>query len=210
MVVLGKYGISRRPWCWNTRPWGLIPWVCKFLPDRTFAGCDEQIFGFKIVAVWHERPLIWGSILAVFAGLIIVWQRRERLRAKERLALQEQLAEAELRSKRGQMNPHFLFNALDAISNFIFKNQPKDAVLYMGKLAKLMRLTLESSRNTSMVLADEIDLLEKYIDMCKLRYGSFHWELTVEDGIDIYDRPCRQCCYSPLWKMLYSMLYVQD
>ena len=163
-----------------------------------FAGCEEQKFGFNIAAVWYKRPLIWGSILVVLAGLIIVWQQRERLRAKERLALQEQLAEAELRSKRGQMNPHFLFNALDAISNFIFKNQPKDAVLYMGKLAKLMRLTLESSRNTSMVLADEIDLLEKYVDMCKLRYGSFHWELTVEDGIDIYDRTLPPMLLQPL------------
>ena len=49
-----------------------------------------------------------------------------------------------------------------------------------------------------MVLADEIDLLEKYIDMCKLRYGSFHWELTVEDGIDIYDRTPPPMLLQPL------------
>jgi LytS/YehU family sensor histidine kinase len=121
------------------------------------------------------------------AALIVLWQRKERLRANERLELQERLAEAELQSKRGQMNPHFLFNALDAISNFIFKNQPKDAVLYMGKLAKLMRLTLESSRSKEMVLADEIDLLGKYVDLCMLRYGQFKWQLTIDDALDQFE-----------------------
>ena len=126
----GRYRVNGGPWeVWDiTAPLVLeYPAVGAYtlglqVSSRSdFAGCDEQIFGFKIVAVWYERPLIWGSILAVLAGLIIVWQRRERLRAKERLALQEQLAEAELRSKRGQMNPHFLFNALDAISTSFLK-----------------------------------------------------------------------------------------
>jgi LytS/YehU family sensor histidine kinase len=97
------------------------------------------------------------------------------------------LADAELASKRLQMNPHFLFNALDAISNFIFKNQPKDAVQYMGKLAKMMRLTLDSSRSTFMVIADEKELIEKYLDLCILRYGTFKTSVEVDDDLDPYD-----------------------
>ena len=49
-----------------------------------------------------------GRNNSVLAAIIILWQRKERLRANERLELQERLAEAELQSKRGQMNPHFL------------------------------------------------------------------------------------------------------
>ena len=97
------------------------------------------------------------------------------------------MADAELASKRSQMNPHFLFNALDAISNFIFTNQPKDAVNYMGKLAKLMRLTLDGSRSTTMVLADEVELLKQYIALCELRYGSFDFDMVVDDEIDQFD-----------------------
>jgi two-component system LytT family sensor kinase len=103
------------------------------------------------------------------------------------LQLQERLADAELASKRLQMNPHFLFNALDAISNFIFKNEPKDAVKFMGKLAKMMRLTLDSSRSEAMVLADEIELINQYLDLCKLRYGNFEVQWKVDEDLDTFD-----------------------
>lgn len=155
-------------------------------------------YTFTIQAAWYKRPLFWALVVFFLAAIIVFWQRKERLRANEKLALQERLAEAELQSKRGQMNPHFLFNALDAISNFIFKNQPKDAVLYMGKLAKLMRLTLESSRSTSMVLADEVDLLNKYVDLCILRYGTFIWQLDLDDALDPYDTKLPPMLLQPL------------
>jgi LytS/YehU family sensor histidine kinase len=119
---------------------------------------------------------------------ILFWrQRKTKIRLQERLQLQERLADAELASKRLQMNPHFLFNALDAISNFIFKNQPKDAVKFMGKLAKMMRLTLDSSRSEAMVLADEIELINQYLDLCKLRYGNFEVQWKVDEDLDTFD-----------------------
>ena len=142
---------------------------------------------YVIRAAWYKRPWVWVVLVMLLAGLVILWQRRERLKTAEKLVLQERLAEAELASKRNQMNPHFLFNALDAISNFIFKNQPKDAVMYMGKLAKLMRLTLDTTRSSTMVLADELDLLKQYVDLCELRYGSFQTTFTIDDSLDTYD-----------------------
>ena len=142
---------------------------------------------YTIRAEWYKRPWIWVVLVLLVAGLVILWQRRERLKTAEKLLLQERLAEAELASKRNQMNPHFLFNALDAISNFIYKNQPKDAVTYLGKLAKLMRLTLDTTRSSTMVLQDELDLLQQYVDLCELRYGSFQTQFTVDDELDTFD-----------------------
>lgn len=142
---------------------------------------------YVVRAHWYKRPWVWVLLVAMLAGIVIAWQRRERLKTAEKLVLQERLAEAELASKRNQMNPHFLFNALDAISNFIFKNQPKDAVMYMGKLAKLMRLTLDTTRSSTMVLADELDLLKQYVDLCELRYGSFQTQFNIDDTLDTYD-----------------------
>ena len=194
-LLLGRYKVNNGLW----EPWDLgTPILLEYpapgaytvlIQADTRADFTSSVpteFSFKINTYWYKRPVWWGMFIFFLAAIIVLWQRRERLRAKERLELQERLAEAELQSKRGQMNPHFLFNALDAISNFIFKNQPKDAVLYMGKLAKLMRLTLESSRSPEMILADEVDLLNKYIDLCILRYGSFNWQLDLADDLDLY------------------------
>ncbi len=144
-------------------------------------------YEYSISAWWYKRPLFWSIAIILIASGIWYRQRKAKIQIQEKLDLQERLADAELASKRLQMNPHFLFNALDAISNFIFKNQPKDAVQYMGKLAKMMRLTLDSSRSASMVVADEKDLIDQYLDLCILRYGDFQKSVTVDDALDAYD-----------------------
>jgi hypothetical protein len=194
--LLGRYKINEAPWeLWDLSAPVLIEYPAPGnytlqlqVDSRSdFASSEPTSYTFTVHATWYKRTGTWVGIIVFLAALTVLWQRKERLRVNERLELQERLAEAELQSKRGQMNPHFLFNALDAISNFIFKNQPKDAVIYMGKLAKLMRLTLESSRSKQMVLADEIDLLGKYVDLCMLRYGRFKWELTVDDQLDEFE-----------------------
>ena len=154
---------------------------------RDFYEANSLRLSYIIRAPWFKRPLVWSFIILLISGIIIFWQRQLRQKADAKLALTERLADAELASKRSQMNPHFLFNALDAISNFIFTNQPKDAVNYMGKLAKLMRLTLDGSRSTTMVLADEVELLKQYIALCELRYGSFGFDMVVDDEIDQFD-----------------------
>ena len=152
-----------------------------------FQGANSMRLSYLIRAPWYKRPLFWSVIILLISAIVIFWQRQLRQKADAKLELTQRLADAELASKRSQMNPHFLFNALDAISNFIFTNQPKDAVNYMGKLAKLMRLTLDGSRSTTMVLADEVELLKQYIALCELRYGSFDFDMVVDDEIDQFD-----------------------
>jgi LytS/YehU family sensor histidine kinase len=144
-------------------------------------------YAFTVRAPWYKRIWPWVAIVLGAASILLFRQRKTKIRLQERLQLQERLADAELASKRLQMNPHFLFNALDAISNFIFKNQPKDAVKFMGKLAKMMRLTLDSSRSEAMVLADEIELINQYLDLCKLRYGNFEVQWKVDEDLDTFD-----------------------
>ena len=152
-----------------------------------FAQGMNAKYAFTVRAPWYKRIWPWVAIVLGAASILLLRQRKTRIRLQERLHLQERLADAELASKRLQMNPHFLFNALDAISNFIFKNQPKDAVKYMGKLAKMMRLTLDSSRSEAMVLADEMELINQYLDLCKLRYGNFDVQWKVDENLDTFD-----------------------
>src|SRR6056300_546398 len=155
-------------------------------------------YEYRISAWWYKRPLFWSIAIILIASGIWYRQRKAKIQIQEKLELQERLADAELASKRLQMNPHFLFNALDAISNLIFKNQPKDAVQYMGKLAKMMRLTLDSSRSTFMVIADEKELIEKYLDLCILRYGTFKTSVEVDDDLDAYDYKVPPMLVQPL------------
>jgi ligand-binding sensor domain-containing protein/two-component sensor histidine kinase len=132
----------------------------------------------------------WFWILIVFAlgAVVFLWVRYRINQLNSRLALETALAESERKALRLQMNPHFVFNALDAISGFIFQNEPREAVRYLTSFAKLMRLTLESSRETRVPLQNELQLLKNYIELEQLRFGqSFSYRIEVDDEIDPYE-----------------------
>ncbi len=87
---------------------------------------------------------------------------------------------------RLQINPHFLFNAMNSINNFISKNKPKEANQYLTKFAKVMRLSLESVQEDNISIKKEIDFLTNYIDIEKLRHKNFNYTINVDDDLDIH------------------------
>jgi sensor histidine kinase YesM len=86
---------------------------------------------------------------------------------------------------RSQMNPHFIFNSLIAIESFIYRNEPKEAGKYLSGFARLMRLILENSREEFVPLEREVQTLEHYLRLQKLRYDdAFDYAIHVEENID--------------------------
>lgn len=87
---------------------------------------------------------------------------------------------------RAQMNPHFMFNSLNSINNFILKNDPDNASGYLTKFSRLMRLILDNSRSEWVVLENELRALELYIQLEVVRFDEvFDYELIVDPGVDI-------------------------
>ena len=86
---------------------------------------------------------------------------------------------------RSQMNPHFLFNVLNAIQGFIFKSDPVQAGTYLGKFAELIRMILDNSRSNYVTLDKEILSLEHYLELQKLRFTpSFDYIINVDDSLN--------------------------
>ncbi len=86
---------------------------------------------------------------------------------------------------RSQMNPHFIFNALIAIQNYILKNKKFEASDYLSQFAILMRSILGGSRNDFHTLKEEIEILNNYISLQQLRFeNSFQFNLEVDEKID--------------------------
>ena len=87
---------------------------------------------------------------------------------------------------RAQMDPHFMFNALNSIQNFIISKETKAALGYVSKFSKLMRQTLESSMKETVTVEEEIDMLKNYLDLEKLRFDKiFEYEFEIDESIDI-------------------------
>lgn len=96
-----------------------------------------------------------------------------------------QLAQAELKALRSQMNPHFLFNAINSIQSYMLKNDSILASKYLTKFARLIRSVLENSKQEFVLLSTEINTLELYVELEAMRSSfEFDYEFILEDGLN--------------------------
>lgn len=148
---------------------------------------SSQEYSFEIKeAYWRTWWFIGALTLGILALTIIIIRDR-LLKTQQRLSLENELLDMERKALRLQMNPHFIFNALDSISSFIFVKDAKQAVRYLNNFAKLMRLTLESSMEHVHPVETELSILKNYLELEKLRFSDkFEYELELDDDID-YD-----------------------
>ncbi len=106
---------------------------------------------------------------------------------QKNLHAKEAMLQTEQQLLRTQINPHFLFNSLATVQNFFLNNDTKNSVLYLGKFAKLMRQILENSRENLISLHSEIEMLENYLDLQKIRFsGNFDYTIVLADNLDKY------------------------
>ncbi|MCI5058644.1 MAG: tetratricopeptide repeat protein [Flavobacteriales bacterium] len=106
----------------------------------------------------------------ILAGLIVALiVNRKRVQQKNQSNIDQ--LKLEQRLLLTQMNPHFMFNALNSISAFISKNDTKEAKYFLAKFAKIMRQILEASRKQEITLEDEMAILENYVQLECLRSG---------------------------------------
>lgn len=132
-------------------------------------------------ATWWFRT----ALIVFLAGISIALVRDRLNRLKQKLKFENDLREMERKALRLQMNPHFIFNALDSISSFIFKKDQKQAVRYLNNFAKLMRLTLESSMEHIHPVETEVSILKNYLELEKLRFGkTFEYQIEVDEELD--------------------------
>ena len=122
------------------------------------------------------------SALLLFSIAFLIYNR---LQLKKRLTLQRDLAEYEQKALHLQMNPHFVFNCLGSISSFIVQNGTESAIKYLSKFSKLMRLTLEYSKESLIPIDREIEGLQNYLELEQLRFNNmFQFSITKDSNIE--------------------------
>lgn len=137
--------------------------------------------------VIKNASIIIGVILLFSATLSFVfYSRRKDAREKQKEAeLKAQVSETEMKVLRAQLNPHFIFNSLNSIGDYIARHDKETADLYLVRFAKLMRMILENSEQETISLADDLKALELYIQLEALRLGNkFLYYIEVDEDID--------------------------
>ena len=125
-----------------------------------------------------NQLLIYGAVLA--AGLAREYFLREQRRTRESAHLEALLAHARLDALRMQLNPHFLFNTLHAVSALV-ERDPSGVRKMIARLSELLRHTLDRDGPDEIALRDELSFLERYLDIMAVR---FQGKLRVSKAVD--------------------------
>lgn len=120
-------------------------------------------------------------IIIVMVGLIIFYRWNQT-------QIRQQQKEAEMSQTllRTQMNPHFVFNAMSVIQSYIFENDTENSSKFLVNFSRLMRLILENSPKESIPITTEMEILEKYLEMQKLRFQD-RFEFSIHSDEVLFD-----------------------
>ena len=150
----------------------------------------ENHINFRIIPLWYQTlifKMVFG-LLIVGIMLYVLWLvRKTELKNKTRkITAQKKLIENELYALRSQMNPHFVFNSLNAIQYYLNDNKVELSEKYLVKFSKLIRMFFDFSQYKVISIQDEIQLLNAYLEIEKLRFGKdFNYIIESDHALNL-------------------------
>ena len=149
---------------------------------------ESTLLPVTIAEYWYLTTLakmLWICLLVGGISAAFIVRSRRRRREQELLAEITRLQHSALYA---QMNPHFVFNCLNSIQNFIVHNETRQATRYLARFAHLVRNTLDSSVQGYHTLEEEIDMLRRYLELEKLRFKEvFDYSVDVDPRLLVGD-----------------------
>lgn len=131
---------------------------------------------------WLFRAVCLLLILTTIAALF--WLRLRRIQRKA--MIREQVRELELKALRAQMNPHFIYNALNSIQALVLDDYPEKATMYISKFSRVLRQVLNHSERSVISLREELEALELYLQLEQLRlHVNLQYHIKPDPGIGL-------------------------
>ncbi|MBK7888984.1 MAG: histidine kinase [Bacteroidetes bacterium] len=146
-------------------------------------------YQFTVLTPFWKQWWFLGLLAMITLALVYLFTRSRIRSIKEKEQLKtdfnKQLLSLEMKALRAQMNPHFIFNVMNSIQDFILKNDTKSAQKYLTKFARLVRMILDNSLESEVLLNDEIKANCLYVELEQQRFGGkFDFVLDVDEEIE--------------------------
>ncbi len=189
---------------------GISNWTATTNDNITFNSLSPGTYTFEVRAInaigiksefpasysftinKHYTQTTWFFILialllvALSVLVVSTYFRYKRKRFEEANKTQKTISELRLKSLQSQMNPHFIFNSLNAIQQFINVENRRAANDYLARFARLMRLYLGGSENQFISLEQEMEVIRLYCQLEHLRFADkYEYEIKIQPGLDL-------------------------
>lgn len=149
---------------------------------------EPVMFGLSVNATLWQHPLFYFFVILFIAVIIFLFVLRQKNIELARREMENQIILLEQKSQQAMMNPHFIFNVLGSIQNYLLRNQPNEAGIYLSQFARLIRQNLKAISSSMINLKEEIDRLRDYLDLEKLRMGEkFDYYIEIGEEVEIED-----------------------
>ena len=146
------------------------------------------IVPFVIRPHWYNTFWFWGLMALTAMGIGYLFYKNRLAKIKNEHAIALKINDLERTALAAQMNPHFIFNCLNSIQLLIHKGEKDNAMRYLAHFAKLVRSTLESTRQGKISVEEEAQALEHYLSLEKLRFKEgLTYTIDIDPKIDTFD-----------------------
>lgn len=192
--ILYRYRLNPTQQAWSYTTLRSVNFAALKAGNYTFEVQSQNEDGFWSTSTQYQfkiRPPFWQSwwfisllaITAISVAYAFYRYRINQLRQETQIA--QQIVELERSSLQAQMNPHFIFNCLSAISSFFNEGDKVSGNYYLSTFARLIRAVLHHSRSNQISLEEELTLLDNYIQMEQMRFESgFDYEVQLGAGVE--------------------------
>ncbi len=139
---------------------------------------------FSVDIPFYRKWYAWIFYALALTGIFFLFYRWRIKALKRKNQIESHLVELERKALQAQMNPHFIFNSLNSIQSFLVFNENEKAERYLLKFSHLVRRILNNSVSEEIPIAEEIQTLEEYLELEKMRFRSrfdFHFELKLNE-----------------------------
>lgn len=173
---------------YTTLPPGSYRFIVYALNSDGQISSNPAEINFIIHAPFWKTWWFYAALFAfIFILIYFIYKKRIQIiqqQEQEKTEMNKRISESELKALRAQMNPHFMFNAINSIQNFVVKNDSRSAQKYLTKFARLIRSVLENSKHDLVWLNKEVEALELYVELEALRASfCFDYEIILEDSL---------------------------
>jgi len=196
--LIYKYKLNKDDTIWNSTNENVIRFQSLQFGDYNFQIYAENNFGkvsevssadFKVETPF-TRSYFFYTLIGLSAmsltGLAVSRSfKKKYFIEKERNTFKNQISDLKQRSLVSMMNPHFVFNSLNSIQSFYNYKENESANEYLAKFSRLIRMNLDFADKTFIKLSDELERLESYLILEKMRFDdNLNYEIWVSDDID--------------------------
>ena len=147
---------------------------------------------FVIAKPFWETYWFYGLVIATIICLVWLYFRwrlqqkeAQRIAEVDKILIDKKITNLRLENLRSQMNPHFIFNALNSIQDYIISNEKELASSYLVKFSRLIRMYLDYSQQNEITLEEELNALKLYLELEKVRFeDELQYDISVDNQLN--------------------------